>query len=93
MVSDQESITAQSGSVEDAPVDASTKIFDVTIVGAGPTGLFGAFYAGMRNMSVKIVDALPEAGGQLAALYPGEIYLRCTGLSQDCRQRPCEAAC
>ncbi len=46
------------------------KIFDVTIVGAGPTGLFGAFYAGMRSMSVKIVDALPEAGGQLAALYP-----------------------
>lgn len=50
--------------------DANSKLFDVTIVGAGPTGLFGAFYAGMRNMSVKIVDALPEAGGQLAALYP-----------------------
>ena len=45
-------------------------LLDVTIIGAGPTGLFGAFYAGMRNMSVKIVDALPEAGGQLAALYP-----------------------
>ena len=45
-------------------------IIDVTIIGAGPTGLFGAFYAGMRNMSVKIIDALPEPGGQLAALYP-----------------------
>jgi thioredoxin reductase len=45
-------------------------IFDVTILGAGPTGLFGAFYAGMRTMSVKIVDALEEAGGQLTALYP-----------------------
>ena len=48
----------------------ANEIFDVTIIGAGPTGLFGAFYAGMRNMSVKIIDALPEAGGQLAALYP-----------------------
>ena len=46
------------------------QIYDVTIIGAGPAGLFGAFYAGMRNMTVKIIDALPEAGGQLAALYP-----------------------
>jgi thioredoxin reductase (NADPH) len=56
----------QTGAADDSDND----IFDVTIVGAGPTGLFGAFYAGMRSMSVKIVDALPEAGGQLAALYP-----------------------
>jgi thioredoxin reductase (NADPH) len=54
----------------DGSEDAGSNLFDVTIVGAGPTGLFGAFYAGMRNMSVKIIDALPEAGGQLAALYP-----------------------
>src|SRR3954470_18632951 len=45
-------------------------VFDVTIVGAGPTGLFGAFYAGMREMKTKIIDALPEAGGQITALYP-----------------------
>src|SRR3954454_3318787 len=45
-------------------------VFDVTIVGAGPTGLFGAFYAGMRQMRTKIIDALPEAGGQITALYP-----------------------
>lgn len=43
---------------------------DVTIVGAGPVGLFGAFYAGMRGMSVRVVDSLSEAGGQLVALYP-----------------------
>ena len=43
---------------------------DITIIGAGPTGLFGLFYAGMRGVSAQIVDALPEAGGQLAALYP-----------------------
>ena len=43
---------------------------DLTIIGGGPTGLFGAFYAGMRGMSCRIVDSLPELGGQLTALYP-----------------------
>ncbi|MFQ3545573.1 NAD(P)/FAD-dependent oxidoreductase [Halobacillus rhizosphaerae] len=44
--------------------------YDITIIGAGPVGLFTAFYAGMRNVSVKVIDALPQVGGQLAALYP-----------------------
>lgn len=43
---------------------------DVTIIGGGPTGLFAAFYAGMRGRSVRILDSLPELGGQLTALYP-----------------------
>jgi len=43
---------------------------DLTIIGAGPTGLFALFYAGMRGATAQIVDALPELGGQLAALYP-----------------------
>ena len=43
---------------------------DVTIIGGGPVGLFGAFYAGLRQMKVKILDSLPELGGQLATLYP-----------------------
>src|SRR5579884_510869 len=43
---------------------------DITIIGAGPTGLFALFYAGMRRATAQVVDALPEAGGQLAALYP-----------------------
>lgn len=46
------------------------KVYDVTIVGAGPAGLFTAFYAGMRQMSVKIIESLPNVGGQLTALYP-----------------------
>ncbi|MEO8284896.1 MAG: NAD(P)/FAD-dependent oxidoreductase [Chloroflexota bacterium] len=50
--------------------DPSDDLYDVTIIGAGPTGLFGAFYAGMRTMKTKVIDALPEPGGQLAALYP-----------------------
>ncbi len=46
------------------------KVVDVTIIGGGPCGLFAAFYAGMRGMSVRIIDSLPELGGQLTALYP-----------------------
>ena len=45
-------------------------VCDISIIGAGPAGLFGAFYAGLREMKVEIVDALDEPGGQLAALYP-----------------------
>ncbi len=48
----------------------TSKTFDITIIGGGPTGLFAAFYAGMRGISAKIVDSLPELGGQLTALYP-----------------------
>lgn len=43
---------------------------DLTIVGGGPVGLFASFYAGLRGMSVRIIDSLPELGGQLTALYP-----------------------
>lgn len=45
-------------------------IYDITFIGAGPTGLFGAFYAGMRELRAKIIDALPQPGGQVTALYP-----------------------
>lgn len=45
-------------------------IRDITIIGGGPSGLFALFYAGMRGASAQIVDALPEPGGQLTALYP-----------------------
>jgi ferredoxin/flavodoxin---NADP+ reductase len=48
----------------------SDEIRDITIIGGGPTGLFALFYAGMRGATAQIVDALPELGGQLTALYP-----------------------
>jgi len=46
------------------------QVFDITIIGGGPVGLFTAFYAGMRQLSVKIIESLPQLGGQLSALYP-----------------------
>lgn len=45
-------------------------VYDITIIGAGPTGLFTAFYGGLRQASVKIIESLPHIGGQLSALYP-----------------------
>ena len=46
------------------------EVFDLTIIGAGPSGLFATFYAGLRQMKTKIIDALEEPGGQVAVLYP-----------------------
>ena len=55
-----------------APNSHSTeeKIFDITILGGGPTGLFAAFYAGLRNASCKIIDSMPLLGGRLTSVYP-----------------------
>lgn len=50
--------------------ESAEDVFDCTIIGGGTTGLFAAFYAGMRGMSVKIIDSLGELGGQVSALYP-----------------------
>lgn len=43
---------------------------DLAIIGAGPTGLYAAYYAGFRGLSTVIIDSLEEAGGQVTALYP-----------------------
>lgn len=51
-------------------VKEDRNVYDVTIIGGGPTGMFAAFYGGLRQMKVKIIESLPQLGGQLAALYP-----------------------
>jgi len=59
--------------VKTSPVDLSRdvdEIRDVTVIGAGPVGLSAAFWAGMREASSRIIDSLPEIGGQLTTLYP-----------------------
>src|ERR1051325_7465441 len=58
---------------------ASTHLFDVTIIGGGPVGLFAAFYAGLRQMTTKIIDSLEELGGQLTALYPEKFVFDVAG--------------
>jgi thioredoxin reductase (NADPH) len=52
---------------------------DVAIIGAGPTGLFAAYYAGFRGLSVAVVDALPEPGGQVTAMYPEKVIFDVAG--------------
>src|SRR3954466_13484501 len=53
-----------------APANASDEVVDLAIIGGGPTGLFASFYAGLRQMSIKLIDSLEMLGGQLTTLYP-----------------------
>src|SRR5690242_8344915 len=60
----------------------SHEIVDITIIGGGPTGLFASFYAGMRGATAQLVDALPELGGQLTALYPEKYIFDVAGFPE-----------
>ncbi len=46
------------------------ELYDITVIGGGPSGLFALFYAGLRGAKAKVIEALAELGGQLFALYP-----------------------
>ncbi len=52
---------------------------DLLIVGGGPAGLYAAYYAGFRGMRVAVIDSLPEAGGQVSALYPEKLIYDVAG--------------
>ena len=43
---------------------------DLLLIGAGPVGLYGAYYAGVRGLRTVVLDSLPEPGGQITAMYP-----------------------
>ena len=58
------------------------EVKDITIIGAGPSGLFTAFQAGMYEASVRIIDSMPEAGGQLTALYPEKYIFDAPGFAK-----------
>jgi ferredoxin/flavodoxin---NADP+ reductase len=60
--------------------EGQAAVKDVTVIGGGPTGLFAAFYAGLRGVSCRVVDALPQLGGQLMALYPEKYIYDVGGL-------------
>jgi len=61
-------------SAPEAPADTlgttASDAVDVLVIGGGPTGLFAAFYAGLRGASVSIVDSLEKPGGAVTAMYP-----------------------
>ena len=43
---------------------------DILIIGAGPTGLFTVFEAGLLKLKCHLIDALPQPGGQCSEIYP-----------------------
>src|SRR5204862_5842787 len=65
-----------------ASVGAMQEEKDIIIIGAGPTGLFAAFYAGMRGASHRLIDNLDQVGGQLTALYPEKYIFDVAGFPQ-----------
>jgi thioredoxin reductase (NADPH) len=52
---------------------------DLTIIGAGPVGMFAAFYAGLRELDVTIIESLESVGGQVQNLYPQKTILDIAG--------------
>ncbi|MYS85136.1 NAD(P)/FAD-dependent oxidoreductase [Embleya scabrispora] len=60
--------------------DESRVEVDILLVGAGPTGLYGAYYAGFRGLRTAVVDALPQVGGQVMAMYPEKPIFDIAGL-------------
>ncbi|MEV2529761.1 NAD(P)/FAD-dependent oxidoreductase [Paenibacillus larvae] len=50
--------------------DPKEEIVDILVIGGGPAGMFASFYGGIRQASVKLIESMPQLGGQLAALYP-----------------------
>ncbi|MDS0137431.1 MULTISPECIES: NAD(P)/FAD-dependent oxidoreductase [unclassified Amycolatopsis] len=56
--------------------------YDIVIIGAGPTGLFAAYYAGFRGLSMAVVDSLPEPGGQVTAMYPEKMIYDVGGFAE-----------
>ena len=57
----------------------TTHEVDLLIVGAGPVGLYGVYYAGVRGMRVAVIDSLSEVGGQVSALYPEKLIFDIAG--------------
>lgn len=58
----------------------STLEVDLLLVGAGPVGLYGAYYAGVRGLRTAVLDSLPEPGGQITAMYPEKPIYDVAGL-------------
>jgi thioredoxin reductase (NADPH) len=52
---------------------------DLLVIGAGPTGLYAAYYAGFRGLRTVLLDSLPEPGGQISAMYPEKMIYDVAG--------------
>ena len=62
-----------------AAAPAAEADVDALMIGAGPVGLYAAYYAGFRGLSAAVMDSLPEVGGQVAAMYPERLIYDVAG--------------
>ena len=58
------------------------ELYDIAIIGGGPVGQYAAYYAGLRGMKTKVIDSLPQLGGQLSALYPEKYIFDVAGYAK-----------
>ena len=56
------------------------EVYDVTIIGGGPSGLYSAFYSGLRNLKTKLIESQSVLGGKVN-LYPDKILWDVGGLT------------
>jgi len=73
-------MTATDVSAPDVPAPTGREVqVDLLVVGAGPAGLYAAYYAGFRGLRTALVDSLAEPGGQVTALYPEKMIYDVAG--------------
>jgi thioredoxin reductase len=73
-------VTATDVLTPESPAAAGREVdVDLLVVGAGPAGLYAAYYAGFRGLRTAVVDSLPEPGGQVMALYPEKLIYDVAG--------------
>jgi ferredoxin/flavodoxin---NADP+ reductase len=73
-------MTATDTLLPESAADGGRRVdVDLLVVGAGPAGLYAAYYAGFRGLRTAIVDSLPEPGGQVTALYPEKMVYDVAG--------------
>jgi ferredoxin/flavodoxin---NADP+ reductase len=73
-------VTATDTVQPESPADPGREVdVDLLVVGAGPAGLYAAYYAGFRGLRTALVDSLSEPGGQVTALYPEKMIYDVAG--------------
>lgn len=62
-------VTRSKFALEEYKMSRPLDLYDVTIIGGGPAGMYSAFYSGMRDLKTKLIDANTELGGRML-IYP-----------------------